>query len=175
MASPTQGPPPAIEISHEPTTSPPEPTNQAYLPYRSHSNPVGARDHVHQHQRQPSNNALERTQESEGGSRRSSERPRAASGKDRQEANGSRRPSHTTRICGKCEGQLTGQFVRALENTYHLECFTCNVRQNCNTRCYTGLTFCSRTVVRLSRQSSFQFQTSHRTSILFAKSTTSSA
>lgn len=40
-----------------------------------------------------------------------------------------RRPvGATQRTCGKCNGALTGQFVRALENTYHLECFTCNVR-----------------------------------------------
>lgn len=37
-----------------------------------------------------------------------------------------RRPS-ATRICGKCGGSLTGQFVRALGDTYHLECFTCHV------------------------------------------------
>lgn len=39
-----------------------------------------------------------------------------------------RRPSGQQRICGKCQRHLTGQFVRALGDTYHLECFTCNVR-----------------------------------------------
>ena len=39
-----------------------------------------------------------------------------------------RRPSGQQRMCGKCEKQLTGQFVRALGATYHLECFTCHVR-----------------------------------------------
>ncbi|KAF2187118.1 rho-type GTPase-activating protein-like protein [Zopfia rhizophila CBS 207.26] len=29
------------------------------------------------------------------------------------------------KICGKCGESLTGQFVRALGDTYHLECFTC--------------------------------------------------
>ncbi len=38
-----------------------------------------------------------------------------------------RRNSGTKRICAKCGGTLTGQFVRALDNTYHLECFTCHV------------------------------------------------
>ncbi|KAM0714821.1 hypothetical protein Q7P37_009285 [Cladosporium fusiforme] len=33
------------------------------------------------------------------------------------------------RICGKCGNHLTGQFVRALGGTYHLECFTCH---DCN-------------------------------------------
>jgi hypothetical protein len=31
------------------------------------------------------------------------------------------------RICGKCNQALTGQFIRALGETYHLECFTCAV------------------------------------------------
>ena len=39
-----------------------------------------------------------------------------------------RRPSGQTRLCGKCGQQLMGQFVRALGDTYHLECFTCKVR-----------------------------------------------
>ena len=39
-----------------------------------------------------------------------------------------RRPSDKQRMCGKCQRQLTGQFVRALGDTYHLECFTCHVR-----------------------------------------------
>ncbi|KAF8544101.1 hypothetical protein BDD12DRAFT_915553 [Trichophaea hybrida] len=30
-----------------------------------------------------------------------------------------------TRICIKCQGHLTGQFVRALGGTYHLDCFKC--------------------------------------------------
>lgn len=39
----------------------------------------------------------------------------------------SRRQSGSKRICGKCKKDLTGQFVRALDNTFHLECFTCHV------------------------------------------------
>ena len=39
-----------------------------------------------------------------------------------------RRPSGQPRTCGKCQRTLTGQFVRALGDTFHLECFTCNVR-----------------------------------------------
>jgi hypothetical protein len=31
------------------------------------------------------------------------------------------------RRCSKCEGVLTGQFVRALGGTYHPACFTCQV------------------------------------------------
>lgn len=40
--------------------------------------------------------------------------------------NGSRKPGGS-RVCGKCGLSLTGQFVRALGDTYHLECFTCHV------------------------------------------------
>ncbi len=39
-----------------------------------------------------------------------------------------RKPSDKQRMCGKCGKHLTGQFVRALGDTYHLECFTCHVR-----------------------------------------------
>ena len=31
------------------------------------------------------------------------------------------------RPCSKCEGVLTGSFLRALGGTYHLACFTCEV------------------------------------------------
>lgn len=42
---------------------------------------------------------------------------------------GNRKPSAVKeqRTCGKCGNHLTGQFVRALGGTYHLECFTCHV------------------------------------------------
>ncbi|KAI9798842.1 MAG: hypothetical protein M1825_004965 [Sarcosagium campestre] len=39
--------------------------------------------------------------------------------------NGERRPSGTTRLCLKCNELLTGQFVRALGGTFHLDCFKC--------------------------------------------------
>jgi hypothetical protein len=38
------------------------------------------------------------------------------------------KPKRSGKICGKCGEGLTGQFVRALGGTYHLECFTCHVR-----------------------------------------------
>lgn len=37
------------------------------------------------------------------------------------------KPKSRSKICGKCGEGLTGQFVRALGDTYHLECFTCHV------------------------------------------------
>ncbi|KAG9961405.1 GTPase-activating protein-like protein of the rho/rac family, partial [Aureobasidium melanogenum] len=42
--------------------------------------------------------------------------------RDRSRPNG----KQSNRICAKCGGHLTGQFVRALGGTYHLECFTCH-------------------------------------------------
>ncbi|EMD62793.1 hypothetical protein GGP41_003145 [Bipolaris sorokiniana] len=39
------------------------------------------------------------------------------------------KPKRSGKICGKCGEGLTGQFVRALGDTYHLECFTCH---DCN-------------------------------------------
>lgn len=41
---------------------------------------------------------------------------------------GTKSPSGTSRICKKCGESLTGQFVRALGGTFHLECFRCEVR-----------------------------------------------
>ncbi|KAI9740292.1 MAG: hypothetical protein M1834_004870 [Cirrosporium novae-zelandiae] len=38
---------------------------------------------------------------------------------------GGRGPNGSQRICGKCGEPLTGQFVRALGGTFHLECFKC--------------------------------------------------
>ena len=41
---------------------------------------------------------------------------------------GGGKPSHSgPRICKKCGEGLTGQFVRALGGTFHLDCFRCRV------------------------------------------------
>lgn len=39
----------------------------------------------------------------------------------------SRTKTGTQRICKKCNEPLTGQFVRALGGTFHLDCFKCRV------------------------------------------------
>ncbi|KAL5048369.1 hypothetical protein BDW71DRAFT_20671 [Aspergillus fruticulosus] len=39
--------------------------------------------------------------------------------------NHAKSPGSSSRICKKCNEPLTGQFVRALMATYHLECFKC--------------------------------------------------
>lgn len=51
---------------------------------------------------------------------------RPSNERQKSSTNGTRRPSGS-RICGKCGEPLAGQFVRALDNTYHLDCFTCHV------------------------------------------------
>lgn len=58
--------------------------------------------------------------------------------RDRSRPNG----KQSNRICAKCGGHLTGQFVRALGGTYHLECFTCHVR-NAETRTFYAIANCS--------------------------------
>ncbi|OCK88488.1 rho-type GTPase-activating protein-like protein [Cenococcum geophilum 1.58] len=54
-----------------------------------------------------------------------SDKDQLAAPRDKSKSSGSRRPSGS-RMCGKCGESLTGQFVRALGDTYHLECFTCH-------------------------------------------------
>lgn len=54
-------------------------------------------------------------------SRRSGER-------NRSRQRGARTASGQLRICKKCGEPLTGQFVRALDGTFHLDCFKCRVR-----------------------------------------------
>ncbi|KAK5446233.1 Rho-type GTPase activating protein Rga1 [Exophiala xenobiotica] len=51
-----------------------------------------------------------------GGSERSRSRTNGSSGKS---------PGATVRTCKKCGEPLTGQFVRALGGTFHLDCFKC--------------------------------------------------
>lgn len=49
--------------------------------------------------------------------------------RERSRANGTpgTKPSGTQRVCKKCGEALTGQFVRALGGTFHLDCFRCRV------------------------------------------------
>ena len=45
----------------------------------------------------------------------------------RQSGRPNKSPGSSHRICKKCGEPLTGQFVRALGATFHLECFKCEV------------------------------------------------
>ncbi|EKD20998.1 uncharacterized protein L3040_004617 [Drepanopeziza brunnea f. sp. 'multigermtubi'] len=67
----------------------------------------------------PSGSTNRRERDREGGPKRSGERNRS-----RTKPNG-RTGSGQIRICKKCNEALTGQFVRALEGTFHLDCFRC--------------------------------------------------
>lgn len=85
--------------------------------------------------------------------------------RDRSRPNG--RP-HTkspgsSRLCQKCGDPLTGQFVRALGGTFHLECFRCQVGKQthsdlhaytCGKRTCANLGLFCRTVGKLSLLSS---------------------
>jgi hypothetical protein len=51
--------------------------------------------------------------------------PRSSTDPEQQQV--AAKPKKTGKICGKCGEGLTGQFVRALGDTFHLECFTCHV------------------------------------------------
>ncbi|KAI0008045.1 rho-type GTPase-activating protein [Xylariaceae sp. FL0662B] len=51
--------------------------------------------------------------------------PRRSSERNRSRGRGGRSASGQVRICAKCGESLTGQFVRALDETYHLDCFKC--------------------------------------------------
>lgn len=53
--------------------------------------------------------------------------PRKSNERQRSRQRPSRSGSGQTRICKKCGEQLTGQFVRALDGTFHLDCFKCRV------------------------------------------------
>ena len=47
--------------------------------------------------------------------------------REKPRTNNSSEGRKTQRVCKKCGELLTGQFVRALEGTFHLDCFRCQV------------------------------------------------
>ncbi|TQV95712.1 Rho GTPase activator (Lrg11) [Cordyceps javanica] len=60
-----------------------------------------------------------------GGSPWHDEPPRKSSERNRSRQRTGRTASGQIRICKKCGEPLTGQFVRALDGTFHLDCFKC--------------------------------------------------
>lgn len=80
----------------------------------------GDRERTHDRDRDPSRE-LDRGRDRDLEPRRSAERKHSQQGS-------SRTASGQVRICKKCGEQLTGQFVRALDGTFHLDCFRCKVR-----------------------------------------------
>ena len=60
---------------------------------------------------------------------RDNNQPQTLPARERSRTNGAPGgKSGGPRVCKKCDQPLTGQFVRALGGTYHLECFLCRVR-----------------------------------------------
>lgn len=53
--------------------------------------------------------------------------PRKSGDRNRSRQRNGRTASGQMRICKKCGEPLTGQFVRALDGTFHLDCFKCRV------------------------------------------------
>ncbi|KAI1345126.1 rho-type GTPase-activating protein [Xylariaceae sp. FL0016] len=51
--------------------------------------------------------------------------PRRSSERNRSRGRSGRTASGSLRTCAKCGEPLTGQFVRALDGTFHLDCFKC--------------------------------------------------
>lgn len=120
MALPTDRPPGAVKhyAYDEDRDHSPRPNGQTKLSVRPHDN-VGLTamtQRTSQDRQRPSQDRSRPSQDvmAEGGSKARSK-------------SGGRRPSGQQKVCGKCGEHLTGQFVRALGDTYHLECFTCHV------------------------------------------------
>ena len=53
--------------------------------------------------------------------------PRRSEERNRSRGRNGRTASGQVRVCKKCGEPLTGQFVRALDGTFHLDCFKCRV------------------------------------------------
>ncbi|KAB5536547.1 hypothetical protein GE09DRAFT_971110 [Coniochaeta sp. 2T2.1] len=99
----------------------PPPRNQE-LPYQDDRDIVARQNgapFTNQHGRPPGSPALSAAdREYDTDSRRSGER-------NRSKPRNGRGPVVQVRTCGKCGEPLTGQFVRALDGTFHLDCFKC--------------------------------------------------
>ncbi|KAG8165220.1 hypothetical protein KVR01_005495 [Diaporthe batatas] len=91
--------------------------SRTYSPYRPPRQNGGPRD-GRRPSLSPSAGAGDRSWDEEGESRQSQERNRSRGRNGRQASGGQR-------ICKKCGEPLTGQFVRALDGTFHLDCFKC--------------------------------------------------
>jgi len=138
-------PPPGGDWSHEYQR---EPEFANITPTSTRQNGQNGGSYGNQLGRPPASPALS-ADNTDNESRRSGER-------NRSRPRGSRAASGQTRICKKCGESLTGQFVRALDGTFHLDCFKCRVSSEPLLHALallTGMISC-RTVVRLSPPSS---------------------
>ena len=106
-----------------------QPSNQAYA---GRANGFGPADIPRQRNEtsagattQPSNGSLPANNDVRNGRDRNQTQDFPA--RERSRTNGAPSGKSGPRICKKCDQPLTGQFVRALGGTYHLECFLCRV------------------------------------------------
>lgn len=77
--------------------------------------------------RQPTNPLDMESSQNPSSQRRHDAPSRSLTDPERQQHDPAKEKPKRSKICGKCGEGLTGQFVRALGDTYHLECFTCHV------------------------------------------------
>lgn len=68
---------------------------------------------------------------SASGRERDGQPPKTSGERNRSRTRNGRTASGQLRICKKCGEPLTGQFVRALGGTFHLDCFRCRVSDLC--------------------------------------------
>lgn len=127
MSAPVDGPPPR---DGQGATQP----QQQYQAYDPRSNGL-ARRRTDEQDAQSSTHSLAPRDRTEAP-------PRSSTDPDQQQVTPASKPKRSGKICGKCGEGLTGQFVRALGDTYHLECFTCHVSSGIG---------CSRQTVQLTR------------------------
>lgn len=75
----------------------------------------------------PTSPMLNTNGEHQNGGDRDADGHRINGERNRSRNRSGRTASGNLRICKKCGQQLTGQFVRALDGTFHLDCFRCAV------------------------------------------------
>ena len=65
--------------------------------------------------------------DSASGRDRDADTPKSSGERNRSRTRSGKTGSGQLRVCKKCGDPLTGQFVRALGGTFHLDCFRCRV------------------------------------------------
>lgn len=113
------------------TQSPTSPADRNVPFETSHSRPVGGKGSVSSGMdgAQTMDTRIGRRLDTNLPGSRDTSAPRNRSDRDRPRPSGrsNKSPGSSHRICKKCGEPLTGQFVRALGATFHLECFKCEV------------------------------------------------
>ena len=100
-----------------------EPTSQPYVNGRNNQDIPNSSINERQH-----DFGARQSSDSRSGRPREADETRNKSSRSRSRTNGNaahKSPSGQLRTCKKCGEGLTGQFVRALGGTFHLDCFKC--------------------------------------------------